>query len=395
VSVEQARAELARRLWARREELEQATLARVYGVSDPLGSAAPDYLEGLRVAVGAALDYALAAVELGEKRSAQIPTVLLAQARLAARVGIGLDTVLRRYFGGFTLFGDFLLQEIETGPALDCAPLRRQLGSQNAQFDRLIAAVAEEFAHAREEAPGSPLQRRAERVKRLLAGELLDVSELDYDFDGHHVGLVATGPEALAAVRGLAVALEQRALIVPAEAETVWAWLGARRPLDPAEICEFLSRQWPAGVSLTVGECGRKLPGWRFTHRQAAAALPIALSGPSSCVRYAEVTLLASMLRDDLLAASLQQLYLAPLAAERDGGLALRETLRAYFTAEGNVTSAAAALGVNRHTVSNRLQTIEERLNRPLRSCATELDAALQLEDLGHRVLPYPAFAKG
>jgi hypothetical protein len=382
VSAEQARTALAGRLRGRRGEIEQATLARVSGVSDPTAAIDPEYLGGLRAAVTAALDYALAAVELGEDRSPPIPEVLAAQARLAARVGVTLDTVLRRYFGGYTLFCDYVLQEVEAGPPLPETSLHRLLQAQTAQFDRLVAVISEEFAKERSDALDSPAQRRAERVKRLLAGELLDSSELAYDFEGHHLALIAAGPEAEMAVQGLSGAFDRRTMFVPGGAETIWAWLGGRRPFDPDQVREFASREWPAGVSLAIGECAQGLSGWRLTHLQASAALPIALRNPRTCIRYSEVTLLASMLRDDLLAASLRQLYLTPLAADRDGGAALRETLRAYLAAEGNVSSAAAALGVNRRTVANRLQAAEERLGRPLRTCAAELDAALQLEDL-------------
>jgi DNA-binding PucR family transcriptional regulator len=125
-----------------------------------------------------------------------------------------------------------------------------------------------------------------------------------------------------------------------------------------------------------------------LTHQQASAALPIALRSPEPFVRYADVALLASILQDDLLASSLRELYLDPLERERDGGEVARRTLRAYFAAERNVSSAAVALGVKRHTVTNRLRTIEQRLGRPLNDCASEVDTALRLEDLGYRFLP-------
>lgn len=83
-----------------------------------------------------------------------------------------------------------------------------------------------------------------------------------------------------------------------------------------------------------------------------------------------------------MLATSLQNLYLEPLAEERDGGEVARETLRAYFAAQRNVSSAAAALGVNRHTVSNRLRAIEVRLGRSLTASGTEIEAALCLAEL-------------
>ncbi len=73
----------------------------------------------------------------------------------------------------------------------------------------------------------------------------------------------------------------------------------------------------------------------------------------------------------------------------------LRQTLRAYFAAERNASSTAAALGVSRQTVINRLRVVEERLGRSLGSCAVEVEAALRLEDMGRPLLPYAAFSRG
>jgi DNA-binding PucR family transcriptional regulator len=99
-------------------------------------------------------------------------------------------------------------------------------------------------------------------------------------------------------------------------------------------------------------------------------------------VRYADVALLASMLRDELLVTSLRELYLDPLEEERDGGAVARQTLKAYVAAERNVSSAAAALGVSRRTVGNRLRMIERRLNRPLPAMIAAIEAALHLDAL-------------
>jgi DNA-binding PucR family transcriptional regulator len=74
--------------------------------------------------------------------------------------------------------------------------------------------------------------------------------------------------------------------------------------------------------------------------------------------------------------------HLAPLAAERDGGEALRNTLRAYFAAARNVSSTAAALGVSRKTINNRIHTIESHVGRPISTCAAELEIALCLDQL-------------
>jgi DNA-binding PucR family transcriptional regulator len=151
------------------------------------------------------------------------------------------------------------------------------------------------------------------------------------------------------------------------------------------ELQQHLSDTWPSQAALAIGEPGEGLPGWRLTHRQARAALPIALRGSEPVIRYAAVALIASVLQDDLLAASLRRLYLEPLEGERDGGEALRETLQAYFATGCNVSSAAAALGASRHTIASRLQLVEERIDRSLSTDAAECETALRLWDLDHR----------
>jgi hypothetical protein len=370
---------LSARLQARRPELEQAVLTRAYGVSDPGETADPEYVEGLRAAVSAAIGYGLAGIEAAERNPPPVPAALLVQARIAARNGVSLDTVLRRYFAGYALLSDFLLEEAQQGGLLHGAPLKRLLGAQAARFDRLIAAISEE--HAREVGGrlDTAAERRAELVGRLLAGEPLDTTELAYDLEATHLGLIAKGTGAAEAIRELAASLDRRLLLVSGGEEMLWAWLGGRRSPDHEELQRLLTSALPPRVSLAIGEPGKGPAGWRLTHRQARAALPIALRGPEAFVRYADVALLASILRDELLDTSLREMYLEPLEAERDGGAVARETLRAYFAAGGNVSSAAAALGVSRQTVASRLRAIEERLGRAIDGYGTEIEVALRL----------------
>ena len=93
-----ARASLGERLQVRRAEIEQAILTRVYGVSDTSGISDPEYAEGLRVAVSVAVGHGFTAIQHGDERTPPVPPALLLQARTAARLGVSLDTVLRRYF---------------------------------------------------------------------------------------------------------------------------------------------------------------------------------------------------------------------------------------------------------------------------------------------------------
>ena len=374
-------AELAGRLRERLPEIETAIATRVFAISDPREVADPAYLEGLKAALVAAVEHRLAVLEVGERRAPVIPPALLAQARLDARDGVSLDTVMRRYFAGNALFGDFLVEAAERA-GVPNADLRRLLGAQATLGDRLLTAISAEYAREAENRPVGTAERRRECVKSLLAGELVDQAELGYDLDAHHLGLMARGEGSAETMRELAGQLDRRLLVVRREEEPVWAcWLGGRGPLEAEEAVRTLREIRPEGILITVGEPGERLAGWRFSHRQAKAALPIAERGGRPLLRYAEVTLLASIVRDELAVASFRTLYLAPLAGRRDGENLLA-ALRAYFKAGRNVSSAAAALGLNRRTLGKRLQTVERILGRPLDSLAADLEVALSLEAL-------------
>jgi PucR C-terminal helix-turn-helix domain/GGDEF-like domain len=372
---------LASRLRERFPELQRAIATRVHAISDPHDVADPAYLQGLNAALAAAIDYRLALLEAGEHRAPAVPLVLLAQARLDARDGVSLDTVLRRYFAGNALFGDFLVEEAERAEVPN-STLRRLLRAQATASDRLLEAVSEEHVREAKSRPTSTAERRRECVKSLLAGELVDHAELEYDLDAHHLGLMAKGERAPEVMRVLAGRLDRRLLAVCREEEAIWAcWLGGRRPLEAEQALRALGEISLDRVFITVGEPGEGISGWRLSHRQAKAALPIAERRGQAILRYADVVLLASILRDDLVATSLHQLYLEPLERARDGGQMGRETLRAYFAAERNISSTAAALGVDRRTVTNRIRAIEELLGRPLKDFATDLETALRLDD--------------
>ena len=381
VSLTEVRAALASRLRERLPEIQATVATRVYSIADPYAVPDPAYLQDLNAALAAAVEHRLALLESGERQAPPVPPVLLAQARLDARDGVALDTVLRRYFAGNALVGDFLVEEAERAE-VPSSILRRLLGEQATLGDRLIAAVSAEHAEAAKDRPTSAADRRRECVKALLAGKLVDSSELGYDLDAHHLALMVNGEGAEELARGLASKVDRRLLAVRREEEPKWAcWLGGIRPLAVEKVLEALGDGVPEGAVVTLGEPAEGLAGWRFSHLQAKAALPIAERGGQRVLRYADVALLAAIARDDLAAGSLRQLYLAPLEQSRDEGKVSRETLRAYFAAGRNISSTAAALGVDRRTVRNRLRTIEGQLGRPLEDVAADLEIALRLAE--------------
>lgn len=363
-------------------------LVRFHGIENPSGVSEQEYLLGLRKAAVVGIEYGLGVMDSQRAgiEAPQVPAELLIQAQLAARNEVPLETVLRRYCGANNLFTDALVEASEAA-GLSRAELQSLLRSLAVAFDRLLARVGEEYTREAERRPESGAGRRVELARRLLDGELIDTTELGYCFDCWHLGLICSAPEPVAALRQISAGLDRSTLIASPAIDLCWAWLGGARAFEPEELEALLDAATglEEGCFLAFGEPASGLAGWRLSHRQAASALPVARRSAARVSRYSEVSLLASALRDETLARSLHQLFLDPLSGDRDQGRAAKQTLRAYFNASHNVSSAAAALGVSRRTVSNRLAAIEQRLGRPLSTIAAEIETAIRLEELEPR----------
>lgn len=231
----------------------------------------------------------------------------------------------------------------------------------------------------------------ANRVESLLSGELLDPSRIPYDFELQSVGLVAVGPDAEAAVEESTRSFGDSSLIVRPAGGAIWGWTGRGGGFERGELDTLISSAAGGDLRLAVGEPAAGVAGWRLTHRQARAALPVALRAHAQAVRYSEVAVLATVLRDELLAESLRRFYLEPLDEGRGDGDELRRTLRAFFAADRSVSHAGAAIGVTRQAVSRRLRVAEERLGGSIASCAGDLELALRLDALETEPRPLSA----
>jgi AcrR family transcriptional regulator len=154
-ALERFRADVVKRLRARRAEIEEAIFARVSDQwFDPTGADDPEYVTGLRAAGAAALDYVLVGIERSEQSIEPVPVAALAQARRAARAGVGLDTVLRRYLAGYAVVEGFVMREAEHAdqnwlPRIGSRPpksaLRDVLQAMSALVDRLITTVSNAY----------------------------------------------------------------------------------------------------------------------------------------------------------------------------------------------------------------------------------------------------------
>lgn len=378
------RAELVARLRARCGEIEDTVYNRVLKMADPTEGDDPEYRAYLRATVAESIDYALLGIERGEEWEGTIPEAAAVQARRAARNGVKLDAILRRYAAGDRLVGEFVVDEAAMLPN---EAMRHLMRAQGPHVDRMMASVATEYMDELERIRRSPAQRIAERVQRLLASDSpVDAAGLDYELDAWHLGLVVTGSRPDVAARTLAAGLNRQSLVVAQGSDGAWAWLGGRERLGVIEVERYQAAGVLGDARLAVGEPRRGIEGWRLTHYEARAAQQVMLRRPLPLIQASDVVLLAAVLRDELLAKSLRATYLAPLDDHGDSGLGLRETLRAYFDAGFNAATAAAALEVDRHTVQRRLRKVEEALGRLLHACHAELEVALVLEELDREV---------
>lgn len=342
----------------------------------------PAYASGMRRALVDALTFGIEVIEKGLDAPIPIPGETIRQARRAARVGVQLETVLRRCTAGSKLLEEFILVEADRLPS---RVLRQVLSEQGLQVDRLLELIASEYRDEVERSERSPADVQADLILQFLqSGRTVCPVDLDYDFDAWHVGAILIGhrEEGMRALRLLAERWACRLLSVSGEPDTAWVWLGCRRELDVTELAQRLECEGLEQTYVALGEARQGLDGWRQTLREAQVALQATLYRAQPVTRCRDVILVSAVVRDPALATSLIETYLAPLDDCSDRGEILRETLRAYFHSNQNAKTAAATLGVARHTVERRLKNVEKRLGQALHTCNAQIQVALGVEEV-------------
>jgi sugar diacid utilization regulator len=343
--------------------------------------------------IAACLDCGLASIEQRSQWLGPIPPEVTAHARRAASSGVSLTTALCRCVAAYSLVWGFVLDDVADHP-----PPGQQtfvlLHQVSAALAAVLARVQAEIADAQSaeitRRSRSREQRRAEIVRRLLACERVDSSELaelDYQLDVWHVALIATGAKAKEAVRHLASELGRQVLLIQHNEATMWTWLGS--PHRPAfDDIERVYAKLSADAPIAVGEPGRGVDGWRTSHCEARGALLVARERPTRITRYLDVALEAVALQDEALADSLIEKYLLPLEAVSIGGQMARKTVRALFDAEHNVSSAANTLNAHRSSVHRWREQIEQRLGYRLHEHQAEIETALRVDELRRHSTP-------
>jgi hypothetical protein len=388
--VDERVSELGRRLLAREGELGAAILSRVRQVAaDSDRDGDPERVEAMRQTIAAAVHVDLLRIERDDPALAA-PAGAWENVRLAAHNGMSLSATLQSYVTGHLVSWEFVVDEaakLELAEAERVALLRRVSLLESAYFNDLVGRVSDAYMRELERVTHGREQRRAQLVREVLDGGEVTVAELGYELAGAHVGLVVSAERPEEVVRGVAASVDRRSLVVSRSERTVWAWLGGQRPLDPACVLDAVkgSGSESEDVRVAVGEPGSGVEGFRVTHHQARAAYLVAHCRPTGVTRYADVSLVAFGLQDDVLGPAFVDLWLGALGDDSSRAAILRETLRAYFQADHNAASAACVLGVTDRTVAYRLRAVEERLGHSITSRRAELEIALCLAELRER----------
>ncbi|HLI32765.1 MAG TPA: helix-turn-helix domain-containing protein [Solirubrobacteraceae bacterium] len=374
-----ARCELAARLRARNPALREAIFERMCAVGTPVDRGDAPYLASLRGAVAAGLEAALEGIETGDPERPRFAPEIVDHIRLAARRGVDLEQSLRRCVAGELLLGELIMEE---APAISAETLREIARLQGPIVDRMMALLVSEHRAERERLAAEPGRRRRQIVEALLAGESADSELLGYDLRATHLALVGVGAGAKAALTALRGRLRCAALIVDQSAGCAWAWLSLAAAGGAGEVAAALRGLAGAGAAIGVGEPCAGVEGFRESHRQAQAALRVAMVREGGHARFGEHCLTAAALADELLCRHLARTYIAPLRALERGEGEVCAALRAYLDSGCNAASAASALGVDRHTIQRRVRRVEERLGKALHACLAELKLALALTEL-------------
>jgi hypothetical protein len=222
-------------------------------------------------------------------------------------------------------------------------------------------------------------QRRLHAIRALLEGESLAGTQLDVDLEQHHLGVVAWGEGAEGAMRELAAALGRPLTAIGPLNKNWWGWISGSRPLTLAQERD-LGRFRPAGLArVALGLEGFGEDGFRASNRQALRARWVARHSDRQLVDYGDVAVEALASENPHDARAFVAHELRGIEDDSTASLRIRETIVAYFAADHNAASAAAALGIHHQTVANRLRAAEERLGRPVGARRVELETALRL----------------
>jgi hypothetical protein len=255
---------------------------------------------------------------------------------------------------------------------------RGQLNGHTARLYELIRRTREEELASADRLNGF----RLDGLWRALRGDWVDADDLGYDLANSHIALIA---ETSTSLDGLAQRTGRELLKVPAPGGGVWGWLGGLPRLSDSELDELLAWQRCREGRVAAGEPAEGIGGFSMSHDQALEASSIAIATDEPVVRFADVQLLAAVLRDNELAKGFVERELGELNKPSERMFELRATLRVYLEQGQNVSATAALRRRDRKTILRQLRSAEELIRHNVHNRSDELSIALRAADILRR----------
>jgi DNA-binding PucR family transcriptional regulator len=330
----------------------------------------------------------------------------LAYAKEYVRRQHGFDLLERAYRTGQARFSQIWLDALRER-ADDADSLAHTFGYFNewlfAWVETLEARLTEYYMYEREHYLSGASAMRAEQVQSILDGSPIDVAatslRLRYDLDRTHLAFVVWAEDGgLGSTGGhvLLGAMERQAsetaellgardhLTVPLGGYMA-AWTGFRGPLGQIKLPDKPPSPSHSQLHIAFGEPGPGVPGFRRSHEEALMARRVhqlRRGGPSSCVRFADVSLDALLIQNPREARRFVARQLGELAADTDAAARLRATVAVFLQENASFVHAARRLGVHENTILYRIRRAEKLLGHEVKNCPVELQTALRLSRL-------------
>ena len=328
--------------------------------------------------------------------------------------GIPLISLLEAYRAAQGLALDWWQRRLEQRATPDLLPIAsRILGELIVTYiDTAATQIRASYEHQRRTLDNSLDGRRAHLIRRLLAGEPLDLDAaartLNHPLTVRHVALVlwrtdqhtdTTFAEVLATLTDTLGPV--RALSMPATRQRTYAWLSTTGPL---ELGPLRNLRTPPGVRVATSAVHTGLAGFVQAHLDAVRTAAVIREGRSPdtdrIATYEQYELLALLSRDPDDRDRFVKRALGPIAYDDPEAERARHTLRAFLASGSSPSRAAKRLGVHRNTVTYRLSALTDLVTTADADSEAqavhrlELELALHIaEQLGP--LTKPALIKG
>lgn len=254
-------------------------------------------------------------------------------------------------------------------------------------IDGNMEAVCTAMDAEREERLHGTHADRRELVTQILEGTAVNVQlasrRLSYNLDQPHHAAVVWNEEASFEFSDLERVAQilarcagtQEALIVMANAATLWVWVNGLKPLDQQPLQQAIKNL--RGVCVAIGSTGKGIEGFRRGHLDALSAQRVVgrLQSDARLVHVDMVRLVSLMTHDPKATQQFIRHTLGDLAAADP---VLPRTLYTFLQAGCNATLASEQMHAHRNTFLRRLARAEELLPRPLGDNRIHVAAALE-----------------